>query len=168
MKRFFTFATAICICIGAISAQDKRNDDNRRQDWKEKIKSEKVAFLTKEMNLTSDEAQAFWPVYNNCYEAKEVAQKNVMKAYKALGLAVKENKDTGVKLDEYIGSLDYQESLNAEHAAQFKAVLPVEKVAKLYLAEERFRREQLHRLHNGGGEHRPGPAPSRPAQPRRK
>lgn len=166
MKRFFTIAAALCICLGAISAQDKRNNDNRRQDdWKEKIKSEKVAFLTNEMNLTADEAQAFWPVYDKCYIAKEKAQRNVMKAYKALGLAVKENKDTGARLDEYIGSLESQEGLNAEHAAQFKAVLPVEKVAKLYLAEEKFRREQLHRLHNGG-ENRPGPA--RPAQPRRK
>jgi hypothetical protein len=28
-------------------------------------------------------------------------------------------------------------------------VLPVDKVAKLYLAEERFRRHQIHKLHNG-------------------
>ena len=34
------------------------------EDWKEKIQSEKIAFLTTEIGLTPEEAQAFWPVYN--------------------------------------------------------------------------------------------------------
>ena len=32
-------------------------------------------------------------------------------------------------------------------ADRFMKVLPVEKVAKLYLAEEKFRRQQIHKLH---------------------
>ena len=45
-------------------------------------------------------------------------------------------------------------------AAKYKAVLPVEKVAKLYVSEERFRRNHIRRLH--GGEGRPG----QPGQPK--
>ncbi len=32
---------------------------------REKIKAQKIAFFTQELNLTSDEAAKFWPVYNS-------------------------------------------------------------------------------------------------------
>ena len=35
-----------------------------KNDWREKIKAEKVAFLTTRMDLTPQEAEKFWPVYN--------------------------------------------------------------------------------------------------------
>ncbi|MCM4163254.1 hypothetical protein DHC50_06550 [Arenibacter sp. A80] len=53
----FLFATL------SLSAQEK-------QDW-EKIKSLKVAFITEKLNLTSKEAQSFWPIYNQHQAEKE-------------------------------------------------------------------------------------------------
>ena len=43
----------------------------------EKIKAIFVAFVTKEINLTADEAQKFWPVYNNyTVELKKAREEN--------------------------------------------------------------------------------------------
>lgn len=43
----------------------------------EKIEALKVAFITKELNLTSDEAHKFWPVYNQYFaELKRARQEN--------------------------------------------------------------------------------------------
>ena len=42
----------------------------RRPD-KEKIKSLKVAYITERLNLTSKEAQMFWPIYNAYEEEME-------------------------------------------------------------------------------------------------
>lgn len=42
----------------------------RRPD-KEKIKSLKVAYITERLNLSSTEAQAFWPIYNAHEEKME-------------------------------------------------------------------------------------------------
>ncbi|EAR01626.1 hypothetical protein [Maribacter sp. HTCC2170] len=42
----------------------------RRPD-KEKIKSLKVAYITERLDLTSSEAQAFWPIYNAHEERME-------------------------------------------------------------------------------------------------
>ncbi|MDL5512799.1 hypothetical protein QSE00_13305 [Arenibacter sp. M-2] len=39
-----------------------------RKDW-DKIKSLKVAFITERLDLTSKEAQSFWPIYNE-HQAK--------------------------------------------------------------------------------------------------
>lgn len=37
------------------------------QPPKERIKALKVAYITKELNLTSAEAEKFWPVYNDYF-----------------------------------------------------------------------------------------------------
>jgi hypothetical protein len=36
----------------------------------------KVAFITRELNLTTDEAQKFWPVYNSYFEEIQQARKS--------------------------------------------------------------------------------------------
>jgi hypothetical protein len=42
-----------------------------------KVEAIKVAYITKELNLTSDEAQKFWPVYNEYFaEIKKVREAN--------------------------------------------------------------------------------------------
>lgn len=41
-----------------------------KQDW-EKIKSLKVAFITERLELTPNEAQSFWPIYNEHQSKKE-------------------------------------------------------------------------------------------------
>lgn len=41
---------------------------SQRDDKYEKIKSLKIAYITEQLNLTPDEAKAFWPIYNNYTE----------------------------------------------------------------------------------------------------
>ncbi|NBC24749.1 MAG: hypothetical protein GVX78_03945, partial [Bacteroidetes bacterium] len=63
MKNQLVIPFIIC-CFGALlSAQD----DN----WKEKIESQKVAFITNELNFTPKEAREFWPLYNEHQGKKE-------------------------------------------------------------------------------------------------
>ncbi|MCM1502240.1 MAG: hypothetical protein NC115_06190 [Bacteroidales bacterium] len=157
MKRFLTFIAMMLFFIPCAVSQD------RKENWREKMRSEKIAFLTNEMDLTPEEAQVFWPVYNTTCEDRDKVQRAVMEAYKALNEAIKSNKpqkEIGVKLDAYIRALDNQAGMAGRHVEEYRKVLPTEKVAKLYLAEEKFRREQIHRLHNRGPEPR-GPQPGR-------
>jgi hypothetical protein len=81
---------------------------------RENIEALKVAFMTKHLNLTIDEAQKFWPAYNACFEelkkarqekkedilAFEEAALNIRKKYKndfkkALGSDERVNKAMG-------------------------------------------------------------------------
>jgi hypothetical protein len=60
--------TTICIIaamlLGYISqAQVKPDRENRTVEMK-KIQAMEMAFITKELNLSPDEAQKFWPVFN--------------------------------------------------------------------------------------------------------
>jgi len=42
----------------------------------ERIEVLKMAYITKELNLTPDEAQKFWPVYNNYTQEIRAARQN--------------------------------------------------------------------------------------------
>ena len=156
MKKIVTIFAAIaammCLCISA---------DARRSwgdDWKEKLMSEKIAFLTLEVGLTPEEAQVFWPVYNQVEKEKDEAMFSMIRAYKDMSKAIEEKKsekEISALLNKYLEAQKKLNEIENGIAARYKAVLPVGKVAKLYVAEENFRRQQIRKLH--GGEGRPQP-----------
>lgn len=54
----------ICFIFSGASLQAQNKSDHR-----EKIKALKVAYITEELNMSTDVAQKFWPVYNK-YESQ--------------------------------------------------------------------------------------------------
>jgi hypothetical protein len=88
MKKFVLFLVLISASFSFVKAQD----DKDKRD--EKIQALKIAFKTQKLELSSDEAQKFWPVYNK-YET-EIRQ--VYKENKAGGDAIEnEEKVLNVK-----------------------------------------------------------------------
>ena len=154
MKKIIYIVTAsVLILTSAISAfAEERFQDN----WKEKIMSEKIAFLTMEMGITPEEAQVLWPVYNQVDKERDEAIRSVFRSYKAVEDAVaagKGEKELNKLLDEYLAALKAQGEVEQKAYKEYAKVLPVEKLAKLYVAEEKFRRQHIRKLHGGN---RPG------------
>ena len=154
MKKIIYIVTAsVLILTSAISAfAEERFQDN----WKEKIMSEKIAFLTMEMGITPEEAQVFWPVYNQVDKERDEAIRSVFRSYKAVEDAVaagKGEKELNKLLDEYLAALKAQGEVEQKAYKEYAKVLPMEKLAKLYVAEEKFRRQHIRKLHGGN---RPG------------
>lgn len=149
MKALRLFITTTILCVAGmavtVQAQDKRNDD-----WKQKMMSEKIAFLTNEMQITPEEAQSFWPVYNQIFKDKDEALKNVFKTFRELEEAIengKSEKEIKRLLAAYLEAEQRQRDTDSQVAEQIGKVLPVEKTARFFIAEEKFRRQQIHRLH---------------------
>ena len=53
----------------------------RFKEKREQIKAMKVAFLTTELNLTSSEAEKFWPIYNTFDDKQFELRHQKMKGY---------------------------------------------------------------------------------------
>lgn len=133
------------LCTGISADATQRWED----DWKEKMKSEKIAFLTLEVGLTPEEAQLFWPVYNQVEKEKDEALMNVLKTYKDLLKVTEEGKtgkDLANALDKYIEAQQKLREIENGVAEKYKSALSVEKVAKLYVAEEKFRRNHIRNM----------------------
>lgn len=141
--------TFIVIALMLVTATGVQAQGKFDPNWKEKLMSEKVAFLTMELDLTPEEAQALWPVYNMVRKDLDAAMHEVMKSHKELSEAVdanKSNKEISALLDKHMQAKAQQDKIEQQSVESYKAVLPIEKVAKLYVAEEKFRRQYIHKL----------------------
>ena len=150
--------TTILVALAAMVCMSFSANASIADDWKEKLMAEKIAFLTLEVGLTPEEAQVFWPVYNQLEKEKDEAMFSVIRAYKDMRKALEEKKsekEVSALLDKYLEAQKKLNEIENGIASKYKAVLPVEKVAKLYVAEEKFRRLQILKLHDGEG--RPEP-----------
>lgn len=163
MKNFRIFAAVAAFAI--ISASSAFAQPNK-QNWHEKMMSEKIGYLTAELELTPEEAQAFWPVYNKIAEKNREQNKAVGEAYKALTQALKEgtasDKEIDKLLDEYLAAKQSQKENGKNDVAQYRKVLPGKKVAKLYIAEENYRRHQINRMKPQHGPQVDGRGPKGP------
>lgn len=145
MKRFLILAIITVLPVAGYA--QPRPDGN----WKERIMNEKIAFFTTEIQLTPEEAQAFWPVYNTSWEKLDKAHCKAMHSYKTLSTALKEGKgEKEIKelLEEYIKASEEKNRIEESLYEEYQKVLPPVKVARLYVAEEKFRRQQIQKLHH--------------------
>jgi len=112
---------------------------------RERFESLKVGFLTERLNLSAEEAKVFWPVYNKYQDELEQLRKSRRENLMNAKLNFDEMSDSEVEktIDNELmyrqGELDVLKKYNP----QFKKVLPVKKVAKLYKAEEDFKRKLI-------------------------
>jgi hypothetical protein len=125
-------------------------DQSREERW-EKIKAEKVAFLTTQLALTSAEAEKFWPIYNEMEKQRWDAQK----ARRELENKVSEAEESlseneVIKLTrEFAGSMAKEGALMSGYNEKLLKVLPAKKVLKLYKAENEFRMNMIRKYRDG-------------------
>ena len=147
MKKLISVFCAIALMsVVAIAQPNHKNHNNKGgEQWREKIRAEQVAFITSELNLTEAEAQSFWPVYNDIQNKRRDAFQESAKAFWDLQNGI-EGDNVEKLLNNYLDAKKKNEKMEADAISRYKKVLPVEKVAKLLLAEEKFRHQQINRL----------------------
>jgi hypothetical protein len=137
------------ICFStALFAQQPPPGDGPPRPARERVEAMKVGFLTQRLNLTPEEAKVFWPVYNKYQDELEVLRKsrreNLVNA--KMNFDEMPEKDVEKAVDSELGFRQQELDLLKKYHGQFKQVLPIKKVAKLYRAEEDFKRELLDRI----------------------
>ena len=152
MKQLISVLCALVIVSAGAFAQGpgpRRGNDN---GWRERVRSEKVAFLTSEIDLTESEAQVFWPIYNQIQKEQRESFEAVQKAYDAMAKGVQEGKSSK-EMDKlvkaYIDAKEKGEGVETKYLNKLLKALPADKVARYYVAEEKFRHQQIGRLGNG-------------------
>jgi hypothetical protein len=108
----------------------------------------KVGFITKKLDLTAGEAQKFWPVYNKYHELLEKNRSGMKEIVgEQLGNL---DKMTSAEADKALLEMQAMRSQELEvlklYTLEFKKILPTQKVVKLFIAEQEFKRELLRQL----------------------
>lgn len=116
----------------------------------ERLEALKIGFITEKLNLTSDEAKVFWPVYTKFTDDLKKLRKQTK------GKLTEEMADmnamTETEAEKVLTDMLNFKTQEAElfkiYANEFKKVLPVKKVILLFKAENEFKRELLKQLAN--------------------
>lgn len=119
MKTILSFLTGLFV-FSTLQAQPQRPDRDARIAEIKKIQAMELAFITKELNLNPNEAQKFWPIFNQYRnDLKQVAQ----------GKQYKDNLDRQQKM------LDVRK----KYRDDFGKVVSQERASKVFGAEDEFK-----------------------------
>lgn len=106
------------------------------QNAKNKLQAQRVAFITQRLNLTPEEAQQFWPVFNQYTERLQQIRSSAKEEK-----TVDELSDTDTEkiilseFDRESRELDLKKDLYQK----LRKIISVKKIAKLYKAERDFK-----------------------------
>ncbi len=117
----------------------------------------KVQFFNEKLNLSPQESEKFWPVYND-YQSR----KNKLSSEKRNLIQYYNDNKQNMSADEIEGTLArYIEiekeitQLLEEYNNKFKQILPDDKVIQIYITEVQFRNFLLQKLRTGKSEMKP-------------
>lgn len=134
MKRIFFIVLIISAYSTGIHAQ---------KDMGERLKAIRAEVYTRVLNLTSDEAQNFWPIFNEYVESKENLQKQLKPEAELDGMSDAEVEEY---VKKYFEVRQKEFDLEKDLVQKLRKVLPIRKIAKLPRAEREFRETLLKRL----------------------
>jgi Skp family chaperone for outer membrane proteins len=117
MKKYILLFVITIACIGSSVAQQS----NDKQEAGERLAAVEIGFLTRKLNLSTEEAQRFWPVYNRYKD--EIRQ---------VRLQQKQNNISVLDGDERI--LNIRKKYNGE----FSKALSAEKANNFFRSEKEF------------------------------
>lgn len=137
---------------------------------KEKIEALKVGFITQELNLTTEEAQKFWPVFNEyedalqkLRESRKSELENMRDNFDSMSDA-----DVSKAIDNELSFQQQELDLRKKYVTEFRKVLPTKKVARLLRAEQQFKIKLLKEMRDRGDGPPGGPdGPPPGGKPRR-
>ena len=167
MKQLITIA---CILLTlSVSAQNRRPNPSGQFSPAEYAKQQRE-FFTRNAELTQEEADAFFPIYNELQQKKREINRQIR-------MIMRHEGDTLISEEQSLKAIEAKADANIriaelekEYLKKFKEVLPASKILKVQNAEEQFNSQILKDIQQSRGhQFQQGPqgpqGPQRPGRP---
>lgn len=141
MKKIFTKIALLLMLVFALPQAETYAQPGRRM---ERVHALKVAYITDHVNLTSEQAEKFWPIYDNYEDEIRKIRLDFRTKYKD---QQQQNPEEARNFIE--DNLDYQEAilnLKKKYKNQFLKVISPQQLSSLLLAEREFKKMLLQQL----------------------
>jgi len=148
MKKII-FIILVVVTFTGLKAQNCKN----RQEMRKRFEAQKVAYITQELDLSPEESQKFWPLYNEMNKKIYEAKRERMLKKKLFDVESKSDKEILAKCDKMLQAEITMGLIKKEYYDKFKKILPAKKVFRLLSVERDFQRKLLNKL---GCRHRQG------------
>lgn len=126
----------------------------------ERLNNYKIGFFTKKLNLSSEEAEKFWPVYNDYQGKRNQIQLEKVKLNRNFNLnesSLTDNQLTEMG-DKFVECIVQESDLAVAFHKKLKEVLPPAKVILYYQAENQYKVQLLNELQSAKEQQKLRPA----------
>ncbi len=120
------------------------------KEKKEKVKALKVAYITEQLDLTKEEAQKFWPIYNafddKQAELRHEKMRAILDRFEPGNVDKLSEKEASTLLTQMEAVEESLFTLRKKFIKDLQGVLSAKKIVKLKKAEEDFNRTLLKQM----------------------
>ncbi len=110
------------------------------QNDKDKVEALRIAFIGKKLELTTNESEKFWPIYNEYNDKVKAVRKNVRQSFKK-GVDNMSDKDMEELYQLELKSKQAEADLYKTYTEKIKVIIGTKKTLKLRVAENQFKKE---------------------------
>jgi Spy/CpxP family protein refolding chaperone len=155
MKYFLRSFLALLLATVSLTAQAQAPAS--QQDRLNQLENAKIAYLTDKVSLTQEQAQKFWPVYNDFTTKRRELnrQQRQLRTTSPDGLT---DQQIRANLNQALDLREQEVKLERDYFNKFQKILSIRQVGTLYSAERDFTREVIKRV----ADRRGGPGRGRP------
>jgi hypothetical protein len=147
----FIFLVFLIFTTVLAQAQTKHgpgeHTDQQRMERMEKIKNAKIAYLTDKLQLSTEQAQKFWPLYNT-YEAERRQARVKPRLMKEANMEAMSETQLRDAITEMHAVRQNELNVEKQYVDKFLKVISVKQLAILYRSEREFTRVLLKKLDN--------------------
>ncbi len=138
--RLLRLAVLLLAAAPVAQAQDGRKGQRLAQ-----LENAKIAFITTRVVLTQDQAQKFWPLYNEFSTRRRDLNRNgrLLRREVSDGMSDQQIRDN---FNQSFALRQQELSLEKEYFDKFQKVISLRQVAQLFLAERDFTKEVIKRV----------------------
>ena len=120
------------------------------RDKKDKVKALKVAYITEQLDLTTEEAQKFWPIYNTFDDKQAELRHEKMRAildrFEPGSVEKLSEKEASALLTQMETIEENLFTLRKKFIKDLQGVISAKKIIKLKKSEEDFNRRLLKQI----------------------
>lgn len=113
---------------------------------RERLKAQKVAFITEQLDLTADEAQKFWPIYNAHEKEMEMLRFNSREKQHGLNIKSMTEEEARKALTEMVAFENEEHRLKTDLIHNLSTAIPAKKIILLRKAEWEFKKTVLEEM----------------------
>jgi len=110
------------------------------------LEQRKIAYISSALDLSSEQAQQFWPIYNDYAKQRTAANKDLKKGKE--DLSTLSDSEAGILIEQILDKEEKMLKLKREHIGKLRNVLDNQQIISLLNVERKFRKDILDQYKN--------------------
>jgi hypothetical protein len=122
----------ILVCSITISQAYAQKD----RPLEERIEAQRIAFITQRVNLSPEEAQSFWPIYNEYREQEKALRADKQSPGDIMDM---DEAEASLYINQVLLREQQELNLKKDYTEKLRTVISAKKIIRFYAAERMFK-----------------------------